>query len=200
MSFSVSTAKVGGRMLRGKTSAPGLLLDGVGRSRASSSSAPQESMGRAMHLSAPYVCSMPQPSTPLHTCSRVPYSWFTCHHTPWPSGKPAGYPPSSPSSPSSSLPPPLWSNQLSGSCSSLLYLDTLSTHHPSVYVYVCSHVHMCVLLYVCICMNVYVHSCVHIRVCICISVHVRFPQWWIKVCLSPSQGVNPMVRMEEGSL
>ena len=53
MSFSVSTAEVGGRMLRGKTSAPVLLLDGTGRSRASSSSVPQESTGRAVHLSGP---------------------------------------------------------------------------------------------------------------------------------------------------
>ena len=33
-------------MLRGKTSAPVLLLDGTGRSRSSSSSVPQESTGR----------------------------------------------------------------------------------------------------------------------------------------------------------
>ena len=46
------------------------------------------------------------------------------------------------------LPPPLWSSQLSGSRSSLLYLDTLSTHHPSVYVCICSRVHMCVCSYV----------------------------------------------------
>ena len=49
--------------------------------------------------------------------------------------------------------------------SSLLYLDTLSTHHPSVYVCICSRVHMCVLLCMCICMNVYIHLCVHVCVC-----------------------------------
>ena len=35
------------------------------------------------------------------------------------------------------------------------------------------------------------HTCVLLRVCICIFVHVRFPQRWIKNCLSPSQGPNP---------
>lgn len=165
---------------------------------------------------------MPQPSTPLHTCSCVSYSWFTCHHTPWPSGKPAGDPPSSPSSsPSSST---LWSNQFSD-CSSPLYLDTLSTHHPSVYVYVCSRVRMCVLLCVClpecvypfmcthmcmllctyISMNVYVHSCVHIRVCsyvcvfasLCMCVSHR--GGLRTVCLLP-RGQIPGVSMQEGLL
>lgn len=169
MSFSVSTAKVGGRMLRGKTSAPGLLLDGVGRSRASSSSAPQESMGRAMHLSGPYVCSMPQPSTPLHTCSHVPYSWFTCHHTPWPSGKPAGYPASSPSSSPSSSP-------LVQSALWLLFLTPLlryTLRSPSqcvcVRLFTCTHVcaPICVYLHECVCPFMCTHTCVHLHLCAC---------------------------------
>ena len=75
MSFSVSTAEVGGRMLRGKTSAPVLLLDGTGRSRASSPSAPQE-FSVLPKLASGHLCYcltgvQPQSNSPPGTVPRV---------------------------------------------------------------------------------------------------------------------------------
>lgn len=69
------------------------------------------------------------------------YSWCTCHHAPGPLGRRWG-PAPLPFLLHSLVQPVLWlSLSLTPS-----YLDTLSTHHPSVHVYVYSHVHMCVLL------------------------------------------------------
>lgn len=71
--------------------------------------------------------------------------------------------------------------------------------HECVYLFLCTHT--CALMYVYISMNACVrftctHTCVLLRVCICISVYVCFPQRWIKDCLSPSQGPNPVVSIQ----